>query len=102
MPEGLVDWSLAERVAGALAGSGSRWEGNEEELRVESDRAAALVRRYTGLRPKTRIPSAELVDRDQWARVNIESFRSLSSQVEEHLEEHMDGSGKGGGGFQRT
>jgi coenzyme F420 biosynthesis associated uncharacterized protein len=101
MPE-LVDWNLAERVAGALAGRGPAWDGSEEELRAESDRAAELVRRYTGLRPKGRVPTAELVDRDEWARVNIESFRSLSTRVEEHLEERMDGSGKGGGGLQRT
>ena len=95
MRDGLVDWGLAERVAGALAGSGPTWDGSEEELRAESDRAAQLVRRYTGLRPKGRIPSAELVDRDEWARVNIESFRSLSARVEEHFENRLDGSGKG-------
>lgn len=102
MSEGLVDWGLAARVAGALAGSGPTWDGDEEELRAESNRAAGLVRRYTGLRPKSGIPSAELVDRDEWARVNIESFRSLSTRVEEHLQERMNGSGKGGGGLQRT
>ena len=80
MPEGLVDWSMAERVAGALAGSGPRWDGTEEELRAESDRAAELVRRYTGLKPKGRVPPAELVDRDEWAQVNLETFRELSAQ----------------------
>jgi coenzyme F420 biosynthesis associated uncharacterized protein len=102
MPEGMVDWNLAERVAGALAGSGPTWEGTEEELRAESDRAAKLVRAYTGLKPKGPLPSAELVDRDEWARVNIESFRGLSARVEEHLEERMNGEGRGGGGLQRT
>ncbi len=99
----LVDWGLAERVAGALAGSGPAWDGSEEELRAESARAADLVRRYTGLRPKGRVPSAELVGRDEWARVNIESFRSLSTRVEEHLENRIDGSEKqGSSGLQRT
>jgi coenzyme F420 biosynthesis associated uncharacterized protein len=102
MPEGMVDWGLAERVAGALAGSGPSWEGNEEELRAESDRAAKLVRRYTGLRPKGVLPAAELVGRDEWARVNIETFRSLSARVEEHFQSRMDDSGRGGGGLQRT
>ena len=41
MPEGLVDWTLAERVARALSGTGPRWDGTEEELRSESARAAA-------------------------------------------------------------
>jgi coenzyme F420 biosynthesis associated uncharacterized protein len=102
MPDGLVDWGLAERVAGALAGSGPRWDGSEEELLAESNRAAQLVRRYTGLRPKGGVPPAELVDRDEWAQVNIESFRRLSTRVEEHLEERMNGAPKGGRGLQRT
>jgi len=101
MPEGLVDWNMAERVAGVLAGSGPRWDGSEEELRSESDRAAKLVRHYTRLRPKRGVPSAELVDRAEWARVNLESFRELSAKVEEHLEARMNGSG-GRSGLQRT
>ena len=44
MPEGLVDWNMAERVARALSGSGPQWDGTEDELRAESDRAAELVR----------------------------------------------------------
>jgi coenzyme F420 biosynthesis associated uncharacterized protein len=102
MPE-LVDWHLAERVAGALAGSGPAWDGDEVELRAESDRAAVLVRDYTGLKPKGRMPSAELVDRGEWARVNIDSFRDLSARVEEQIERRLAESGKQGpGGIQRT
>ncbi len=104
-PPTIVDWNLAERVAVALAGSGPPWSGSEEELRAESDRAARLVRGYTGLKPKGRMPSAELVDRAEWARVNLESFRHLSSRVEEHLRERMrekSEDGAKGGGLQRT
>jgi coenzyme F420 biosynthesis associated uncharacterized protein len=103
MPERLVDWNLAERLARALAGSGPQWDGSEEELRTESDRAALLVRRYTGLRPKSRLPEAELVDRAEWARVNIDSFEHLSTRVEEHLEQRISGSQNGrAAGIQRT
>jgi coenzyme F420 biosynthesis associated uncharacterized protein len=102
MPEGLVDWNMAERVAGALAGSGPQWDGGEEELRSESDRAAHLVRHYTRLKPKGGVPPAELVDRSEWAAVNLETFRELSARVEEHLEERMEGSRNGGKGLQRT
>src|SRR3954452_14298657 len=101
MPEGLVDWNMAERVARALSGSGPRWDGGEEELRSESDRAAQLVRRYTRLKPKGDIPPAELVDRAEWAEVNLETFRHLSTRVESHLEERIDDS-KGKSGLQRT
>ena len=104
MPDGpaLVDWSLAERVASALAGTGPAWDGTEEELRAESKRAAHLVRRYTGLRPRGHLPPAELIGRAEWARVNIESFRELSARVEEHLESRIEGTGKGSSGIQRT
>src|SRR5436305_4164861 len=97
MPEGLVDWNMAERVARALSGNGPSWDGGEEELRSESDRAADLVRRYTGLKPKGNIPPAELVNRAEWAEVNLETFRHLATRVESHLEERMeDSNGKSG------
>ena len=103
MPERLVDWALAQRLASALAGSGPEWDGSAAELRSESDRAAQLVRRYTGLRPKGRLPEAELVDRAEWARVNLESFQHLSARVEEHLENRVSGSnGSLASGIQRT
>lgn len=95
MSERVVDWSLAERVATALAGDGPAWEGSEDELRAESDRAAELVRYYTSLKPKGRLPSAELVDRAEWARVNLESFKHLSARVEDHLQERLRDSGRG-------
>src|SRR6476659_10235983 len=103
MPDRLVDWNLAERLAFALAGSGPAWDGDEQELRAESNRAALLVRRYTGLRPKGDLPVAELVGRTEWARVNLESFEHLSRRVEEHLEDRMSASNNGRvSGIQRT
>jgi coenzyme F420 biosynthesis associated uncharacterized protein len=101
MPEGLVDWNMAERIARALSGSGPRWDGTEDELRSESDRAAELVREYTRLKPKGGVPPAELVDRDEWAEVNLETFRELSGRVESHLRDRMEDS-NGKGGLQRT
>src|SRR3954451_4790502 len=101
MPETLVDWNLAQRIARALSGSGPPWDGDAEELRLESDRAADLVRHYTRLRPKGGVPTAELVDRTEWAEVNLETFRNLSARVESRLQERMkDSNGKGG--IQRT
>jgi coenzyme F420 biosynthesis associated uncharacterized protein len=103
MPDRLVDWNLAERLAFALAGTGPEWNGSADELRLESDHAARLVRRYTGLKPRGHLPEAELVDRAEWAKVNLESFEHLSTRVEEHLEQRMSGSENGRiSGIQRT
>ena len=98
MPERIVDWDLAERVGLALAGQGPKWEGTDEELRAESERAAQLVRRYTGLKPRGRLPEAELVGRAEWARVNLDTFREMSAGIEEQLGERMkasDGNSRG-------
>ena len=95
--ERVVDWSLAERLAGALAGDGPAWDGTEDELRAESERSAQLVRKYTGLKPRGRIPPAELIDRAEWARVNLSSFRDMSAGVEATLADRMQEGGKSGG-----
>jgi coenzyme F420 biosynthesis associated uncharacterized protein len=44
-----------------------------------------------------RLPRAELVGRDEWARVNLESFRQMSAGVEEAIAERLSQSGRGGG-----
>jgi coenzyme F420 biosynthesis associated uncharacterized protein len=99
MPERIVDWDLAERVALALAGQGPAWEGSEEELQAESERAAKLVRRYTGLRPHGRLPEAELVGRAEWARVNLATFREMSAEIEAELGDRLNVSGNGARGL---
>ena len=58
---------------------------------------AQLVRRYTGLRRATRIPDAELIDRGEWARVNLESFRGMSADVEASIAARMEESDRGPG-----
>ena len=98
---GLVDWSLAERIALAISGDGPAWPGGEDELRSESRRAGQLVERYTHLKARDELPEAELISRDEWARVNIDSFKAMSGGVEAVLAERMresDGEGNGGGG----
>jgi coenzyme F420 biosynthesis associated uncharacterized protein len=103
---GLVDWQLAGRIAGAVAGQGERWAGpGEQALQEECARAVRLVRRYTGLRPRGRIPKAELVDRAEWVRTNLESFRGLSAGLEERMAERVRiaaGSGGPPGGLARA
>jgi coenzyme F420 biosynthesis associated uncharacterized protein len=90
---GLVDWGLAERIALGLAGSGPAWDGDEGELRAESDRAGRLVSRYTRLKARGGLPPAELIGRAEWALVNLESFRGMSAGIEEKLSERMRATG---------
>jgi coenzyme F420 biosynthesis associated uncharacterized protein len=97
----VVDWPLAERIALALAGKGPRWDGDEAELRAESERAGLLVRRYTGLRAEESLPKAELIDRAEWARVNLASFRQMSAGVEETLARRLAESGRDPGVSQK-
>ena len=41
-------------------------------------RARSSSARYTGLRARGRLPDAELIGRDEWAQVNLASFRDMS------------------------
>jgi coenzyme F420 biosynthesis associated uncharacterized protein len=103
---GLVDWELAARIATAVAGKGEPWAGPDERmLGEECARAVRLVRRYTGLRPRGGIPTAELVDRREWVRTNLESFRRLSVGLEERMAERVrieDGRAGSPGGLARA
>ena len=94
----IVDWQLAERIGVALAGEGPSWDGpGADALAAECDRAVQLVRRYTGLRPKSKLPAAELIGRDQWVRANLESFQRMSEEVEAKLAERVSVAGQPGG-----
>lgn len=96
-PGGLVDWGLAVWIAQALSGDGPSWSGTDDELRAESRRAARLVSRYTGLKVKGDLPEAELIGRDEWARVNIDAFKGMSAGVEPILAERAEAEGKSAG-----
>lgn len=94
----VVDWALAERLALALAGQGPAWDGSGEAgIRSQCEWAVELVRGYTGLKPRSAIPAAELIGRAEWVRANLESFRTLSAAVERQLAHRMRLSGRAGG-----
>ena len=79
----VIDWGLAERLARTLAGNGSgKRSVREADLRRAARGSVGVVRDYTGLQPKGRTPSAEVVDRREWIGANLESLRSMSAGVE--------------------
>jgi coenzyme F420 biosynthesis associated uncharacterized protein len=79
----VIDWNLAGRVARGVAGNGT---GKRSVRRADLRRAARgsvkLVRDFTGLETRGRLPSAEVVDRREWIDVNIASLRAMSAEAE--------------------
>lgn len=80
---GVIDWGLAERVAGATGGG----TGDTSSLGVDLEwlalDAAARVIAYTGLKPVGPLPAPEGVDRAQWRAANFAGFEALLGPVVE-------------------
>jgi coenzyme F420 biosynthesis associated uncharacterized protein len=77
-----VDWDLAAATAGALSKSGPAVSYEEAmqvvtELRDLTDEAAGHVATYTGLVAQTDVPPVRVVDRKDWAAVNIAGLRQV-------------------------
>ncbi|MBO3743558.1 zinc-dependent metalloprotease [Actinoplanes flavus] len=77
-----VDWDLAAATAGALSKTGPAVSYEEatqvvSELRTLTDEAAVHVAAYTGLIAQTDVPPVRVVDRRDWARVNIAGLQKV-------------------------
>ena len=77
-----VDWDLAIATAGALSRSGptvSYAEAAEvvADLRRVTDEAAGHVQTFTGLTPGPGQATVRVVDRKDWAAVNIAGLRQV-------------------------
>ncbi|GAA0438865.1 hypothetical protein Aca07nite_49770 [Actinoplanes capillaceus] len=77
-----VDWDLAAATAGALSKTGPAVSFEEatqvvSELRTLTDEAAVHVAAYTGLIAQTDVPPVRVVDRRDWARVNITGLQKV-------------------------
>ena len=86
----IVDWDLAVSTAGALGRSGPSVTYAEAaevvtELRRLTDVAEEHVTAYTGLTPRLEHPPARVVDRRDWAAVNVEGLRLVITPVAEKL-----------------
>jgi coenzyme F420 biosynthesis associated uncharacterized protein len=85
-----VDWDLAAATAGALSKSGPAVSYEEAmqvvaELRTLSDEAAGHVAAYTGLTPQVDVPPVRVVDRKDWAAVNIAGLKTVIGPLVERL-----------------
>ncbi|GAA2693388.1 zinc-dependent metalloprotease [Actinoplanes palleronii] len=77
-----VDWDLAAATAGALSKSGPAVSYDEaaqvvSELRELTDQAAGHVAAYTGLISQVAVPPVRVVDRRDWAKVNIAGLQQV-------------------------
>ncbi len=87
----MVDWGLAGQVARLAAGSEEPVELGLDLVVVCRELEAPLAE-YTGLAPSTPLPPPELVERAQWAELNLASLHPLLDPVAERLD----------GGLERT
>ncbi|MEU4691757.1 zinc-dependent metalloprotease [Actinoplanes sp. NPDC023714] len=77
-----VDWDLAAATAGALSKTGPAVTLEEAthvvaDLRALTEEAAGHVAAYTGLTPQVDVPPVRVVDRRDWAKVNIAGLQRV-------------------------
>ena len=73
----MIDWELAERVAGAVAGApnGDAARPLPGDLGGMADAARERVVAYCRLQPARELPSPEAADRATWVRANLYTMR---------------------------
>lgn len=96
----LVDWDLAAATARRLRGAGPQVSYEQartvvEELRRLTDEAAGHVAAYTGMHAQVEHPPVRVVDRADWAGVNIAGLREVVTPLLGQLAGHEDGQGPG-------
>jgi coenzyme F420 biosynthesis associated uncharacterized protein len=80
----MVDWRVARRIAGGVAGDPGlpSLDGDLAELCVDGERRVVA---YTGLTPAAPLPPPEAVDRPGWLDANLSSMRGVLDPVVERL-----------------
>jgi coenzyme F420 biosynthesis associated uncharacterized protein len=84
----VIDWILAEKIAGYVAGEGAatRPAADLSALAAESERR---VTEYTGLRPAHALPEPEGISRREWVSSNVSAMRQLLDPVLERAGKGM-------------
>jgi coenzyme F420 biosynthesis associated uncharacterized protein len=88
----MVDWSLARQMARLAAGAGEQ-PGADPDMAAVSTEMEEHVAAYTRLEPATPVPAPELLSREEWAAVNLETLAGLLDPVAERLEGRMEFAG---------
>ena len=99
---GLVDWALAERTAETMIGGigpigrppAAQADGYRgDEVAAACVAAIDVAADYAGLGAVAEPPSAELVDRPDWARVALASLAEAARSIEQRLAEELGSAG---------
>jgi coenzyme F420 biosynthesis associated uncharacterized protein len=84
----LIDWVLAERIAGYVAGSGDG-RAPTADLDVLAAESERRVTAYTGLQPARPLPKPEGIGRKEWVRTNLGAMRLLLDPVLKRADKRM-------------
>jgi coenzyme F420 biosynthesis associated uncharacterized protein len=76
----VIDWILAERIAGYVAGTGDA-APPKADLTALATESEARVTAYTGLAPARPLPPPEGIGRKEWVSSNVGSMRLLLDPV---------------------
>jgi len=89
----VIDWSFAERVAGAVAGSpnGETAKPLPGDLDAMARDARMRVVAYARIEPANELPPPEAVDRTTWSQANLRTMRGTLDP----LVQQFGGTGKG-------
>ncbi len=95
----MVDWALARRIA-ELAAGGSAEEEPPFDAAALSAEMEGPVAGYTQLALATPTPSAEVVDRAEWASGNLDALTHIIDPVSARLDERLEAAGPLAGALQ--
>jgi coenzyme F420 biosynthesis associated uncharacterized protein len=82
----LVDWGLAERIAGTVARPPAMSAPDQSPLDADAvgaacDEALEAARAYTGLDARA-VPRPELIGRREWTRAGLHTLREATGEIE--------------------
>jgi coenzyme F420 biosynthesis associated uncharacterized protein len=89
----MIDWGLAERVGGFVAGEPEGGTVLAGDLDAFTKDAIERVTAYTGLRPMRPIPPPEAIGRKAWLAANLATMRTLLAPLDAKLNEQGGQSG---------
>jgi coenzyme F420 biosynthesis associated uncharacterized protein len=88
VPSPLIDWIVADWIAGRVAGHGHAPPPQIDLVPITDDARDRVVA-YTGLTPTTPLPPPEGIDRREWIATNIASTQALLDPMLERMTEKL-------------